>query len=361
MTGTGVIWDPVYLDHETDEGHPDHPRRLRRLYDGLRTWPGANRFTSVTPEPASDREILLVHSPAYLKQVKATVGKGGAALSADTLACDRSFHVATMAVGGTIKAIRLVLDGSISHALVLSRPPGHHAEPTRAMGYCIFNNVAIGAMAARTLMGLGRVMVVDWDLHHGNGTQHVFERDPAVFFFSSHQFPHYPGTGHPTETGLGPGEGTTMNVPLMRGCGDGEFVAIYRRLLLPVTQAFKPDLILVSAGFDIHAADPLGAMRVSPAGFAGLTRLILDLARQTCGGRVVFCLEGGYDAGAVADGAMAMIDEMTGRTTTDVNALASVADADRIGRIVHRCARVHRHLKQDNPEIYMRLPCHGGP
>jgi acetoin utilization deacetylase AcuC-like enzyme len=228
------------------------------------------------------------------------------------------------------------------------------------MGYCIFNNVAIGAMAARTLMGLERVMVVDWDLHHGNGTQHVFERDPAVFFFSSHQFPHYPGTGHPTETGLGPGEGTTMNVPLMRGCGDGEFIAIYRRLLLPVTKAFKPDLILVSAGFDIHAADPLGAMRVSPAGFAGLTRLILDLARQTCGGRVVFCLEGGYDAGAVADGAMAMIDEMTGRTTTDVNALASAADADRIGRIVHRCVRVHRHLgKALNPPIVNPI-AHGG-
>jgi acetoin utilization deacetylase AcuC-like enzyme len=341
MMSTGVIWDPVYLEHETDAGHPDHPRRLRRLYDRLQASPGDRRFKTVAPEPASDQEILLVHSPAYLQQVKATAGKGAAALSADTLTCDRSYHVAAMAAGGTIKAIRQVLDGSLANALVLARPPGHHAERTRAMGYCIFNNVAIGAMAARSIMGLSRVLVVDWDLHHGNGTQHVFERDPTVFFFSSHQFPFYPGTGHATETGMGPGEGTTMNVPLSRGCGDGEFAAIYQRLLLPTGRAFQPDLILVSAGFDIHTADPLGAMKVSPMGFAGLTRLLLDLAQEVCSGRVVFCLEGGYDADAVADGALAMIDELTGLTHTDANALASGADANRLKTIIHRCTHVH--------------------
>jgi acetoin utilization deacetylase AcuC-like enzyme len=175
-----------------------------------------------------------------------------------------------MAVGGTLEAVRQVTAGSLSHAAGLARPPGHHAERNRAMGYCIFNNVAIGSMAARTALGLARVMVVDWDLHHGNGTQHIFERDPSVFFFSSHQFPHYPGTGHLTETGLGPGEGTTMNVPLIRGCGDGEFAALYQGLLPLVARAFKPELILVSAGFDIHADDPLGGMKVTPAGFAGL-------------------------------------------------------------------------------------------
>ena len=341
MAVTGVVWDPVYLEHVTDDGHPDHPRRLQRLYDCLQTPPASGRFITVAPEPSSDQEILLVHSPAYFKKVRATSGKGAASLSADTLTCDRSFHVAMMAAGGVIKAIRKVLDGSLANALVLCRPPGHHAERTRAMGYCIFNNVAIGAMVARKIMGLARVMVVDWDLHHGNGTQHVFERDPTVFFFSSHQFPHYPGTGHPTETGLGPGEGTTMNVPLMRGCGDGEFIAIYQALLMPVVRAFRPELVLVSAGFDIHAADPLGAMKVSPRGFAGLTRLMLDLARQSCRGRVVFCLEGGYDAGAMAEGAMAMIDELSGQTTTDVNALASTADADRVETIIHRCTHVH--------------------
>jgi acetoin utilization deacetylase AcuC-like enzyme len=199
-------------------------------------------------------------------------------------------------------------------------------------------------MAARTAMGLERVMVVDWDLHHGNGTQHIFERDPSVFFFSSHQFPHYPGTGHFTETGQGPGEGTTMNVPLSRGCGNGELAAIYQQLLTPAIRAFKPQLILVSAGFDIHAADPLGGMQVTPAGFAGLTRLILDIARQTCAGRVVFCLEGGYDADALAESALAMIDELTGRTLTDVDAMAASADPGRLNTIVGRCIHTHRWL-----------------
>ncbi len=342
MTVTGVVWDPVFLKHVTDDGHPDHPRRLEALYRHLQD-PSVNcRFATIVPPSATDEEILLVHSPSYLNQVKATATLPAAALSTDTLTCERSYAVAAMAVGGTIEAIRQVVAGTLSHALVLARPPGHHAERTRAMGYCIFNNVAIGGMAARTAMGLERVMVVDWDLHHGNGTQHVFERDPSVFFFSSHQFPHYPGTGHYTETGQGPGEGTTMNVPMSRGCGNGELVAIYQRLLAPVVRAFKPQLILVSAGFDIHAADPLGAMQVTPAGFAGLTRLIMDIARQTCAGRVVFCLEGGYDADALTASALAMIDELTGRTSTDVDAMAASADSGRLNTIVDRCIHSHR-------------------
>jgi acetoin utilization deacetylase AcuC-like enzyme len=342
MTTTGVVWDPVYLDHVTDEGHPDHPRRLGPLYQRLQDPEVNGRFDTIVPPVASDKEILLVHSPAYLEKVKASATRPATALSADTLACDRSFLVASMAVGGILKAVRQVLSGSLSHALVVARPPGHHAERTRAMGFCIFNNVAIGAMAARMHMGLKRVMVVDWDLHHGNGTQHVFERDPSVFFFSSHQFPHYPGTGSFAETGLGAGEGTTMNVPLRRGCGDGEFAAIYRRLLPPVALAFEPELILVSAGFDIHSADPLGGMKVTPAGFAGLTRLILEIAQQTCGGRVVFCLEGGYDAGALSDGVLAIIDELTARTKTDVDAMAAGADAGRLNPVLKRCIHTHK-------------------
>ncbi|MBC2710402.1 MAG: histone deacetylase [Desulfosarcina sp.] len=317
MTATGVVWDPVYLDHVTDDGHPDHPRRLKPLYRRLEDPVVYRRFTTIVPPVAADEEILLVHSPSYLNQVKATATCTSSALSADTLTCDRSYQVAAMAVGGTLEAIRQVVAGTLSHALVLARPPGHHAERTRAMGYCIFNNVAIGSMAARMAMGLARVMVVDWDLHHGNGTQHMFERDPSVFFFSSHQFPHYPGTGHLTET-------------------------IYQRLLTPVARAFKPELILVSAGFDIHGADPLGGMKVTPAGFAGLTRLILGIARQTCAGRVVFCLEGGYNADALADSALAMINELTGRTSTDVAAMAANADPGRLNAVVDRCIHTHR-------------------
>ena len=342
MSRTGVVWDSAFLDHLTDEGHPDHPRRLEPLYRQLQV-PDLNcRYRTLSPRVATDEEIQLVHSPTYLDQVKATASHATSALSADTLTCDRSCQTAALAVGGTIEAIRQVIAGNLSHALVLARPPGHHAERTRAMGYCIFNNVAIGSMAARVVMGLRRVMVVDWDLHHGNGTQHIFERDPSVFFFSSHQFPHYPGTGHFTETGLGPGEGTTMNIPLSRGCGDAEFAAIYQRLLFPVALAFKPDLIVVSAGFDIHTADPLGGMQVTPAGFAGLTRLILDIAQLICNGRVVFCLEGGYNGDALAESVLALIDELTGRTTTDVAAMAARAAKGRLNAIVEPCVHTHR-------------------
>ena len=342
MTTTGVVWDPVYLEHVTDAGHPDHPGRLKPLYGRLADPVVNRRFTTITPPRATDDEILLVHSPAYLKQVKATAACPASALCADTLTCDRSYQVAASAAGGTCEAVRQVVTGNLSHALVLARPPGHHAERTRAMGYCIFNNVAIGGMVARMAMGLGRVMVVDWDIHHGNGTQHIFERDPSVFFFSSHQFPHYPGTGHLSETGLGRGEGTTMNVPLSRGCGDGDFAAIYQRLLIPVARGFKPELILVSAGFDIHTDDPLGGMRVTAQGFAGLARLILDIARQTCAGRVVFCLEGGYEAKALADSVLAVIDELTGSTKTDVEAMAASADPGRVNGLVERCMHTHR-------------------
>jgi acetoin utilization deacetylase AcuC-like enzyme len=338
----GVVWDPVYLEHLTDDGHPEHPNRLAPLYHRLRDAKVQGRFITLSPPAATDEEILLVHSQAYLERVKATAALPTAALCGDTLTCSQSFRVATLAVGGLLEAIRQVLSGRLDHALVLARPPGHHAEQTRAMGYCIFNNVAIGARVAQTQLGIERVLVVDWDIHHGNGTQHIFERDPSVFFFSSHQFPHYPGTGHLTETGLGPGEGTSMNLPLKRGCGDGEFIALYQRLLIPAAAAFCPELILVSAGFDTHMADPLGGMRMTPAGFAGLTRLILDLADRLCGGRVVFCLEGGYDAEALAGSVLAMIDELTGRTHADVDALAAGADPDLVNPVVDRCIQIHR-------------------
>ncbi|MEJ2642335.1 MAG: histone deacetylase [Desulfosarcinaceae bacterium] len=339
---TGVVWDPVYLEHLTDAGHPEHPDRLKLLYHRLEDPQQRRRFVTLSPSAATDEEILLVHSPAYLAQVKATADLQTAALCGDTLTCSHSFRVATLAVGGVLEAIRQVVAGRLSHALVLARPPGHHAEQTRAMGYCIFNNVAIGARVAQTQLGIRRVLVVDWDIHHGNGTQHIFERDPTVFFFSSHQFPHFPGTGHLTETGLGPGEGTSMNLPLKRGCGDAEFVALYQRLLMPAAVAFRPELILVSAGFDTHVDDPLGGMRMTPSGYAGLTRLILDLAGRLCGGRVVFCLEGGYDPEALAGSVLAMMDELTGRTRTDPDAMAAGADPGLVNGVVDHCLQIHR-------------------
>ena len=346
MTNVGVVWDPVFLEHVTEAGLPEHPRRIEKLYQRLADPMVNGRFIAIAAPPAADEAILRVHSRDYLQQVKATADHDQRALSADTLTCSRSFDVAARAVGGTIEAVRQVVAGAVDHALVLARPPGHHAERSRAMGYCIFNNVAVAAMAARAAMGLDRVMVVDWDLHHGNGTQHAVERDPSVFFFSSHQFPYYPGTGHLTETGLGAGEGTTMNVPLARGFGDAEFLALYRRLLVPAATAFRPQLILVSAGFDIHAADPLGGMRMTAAGFAALSRLILEIAGACCGGRAVFCLEGGYDPDALADSVLAVLDELTGRTFSDVDALAAGANRRRVDALVARCRQIHQRFRR---------------
>ena len=341
MTTLGIVWDPVYLDHHTDAGHPDQPGRLKLLYDRLAERVSLDQFVTIAPPPAGDVAILRVHSSAYLAQVKATAEKSAGALSADTLTCEHSFRVADRAAGGAIEAVRQVVAGRLDHALVLARPPGHHAERSRAMGYCIFNNVAIAAMAARAELGLARVMIVDWDLHHGNGTQHIFERDPHIFFFSSHQYPCYPGTGHFSETGLGPGEGTTMNVPLKRGFGDAEFLALYREILVPAAREFEPELIVVSAGFDIHTDDPLGGMRVTPAGFAGLGRLMMQIAGEVCRGRVVFCLEGGYDSGALCVSILSMIDELTDGTVTDVVALAAGADMARVRGVSRRCRHIH--------------------
>jgi acetoin utilization deacetylase AcuC-like enzyme len=247
-----------------------------------------------------------------------------------------------MAVGGTLQAIGEVWKGRLSNALALVRPPGHHAETARAMGFCLFNNVAIGAAAARQTLGARRVLIVDWDVHHGNGTQHAFERDPHVLFFSSHQHPGYPGTGLYTETGLGAGEGYTVNLPLAKGYGDGEFAALYQRLLKPLALAFDPDLILVSAGFDIHAKDPLGRMRVTATGFAALTRILMDIAARCCGGKLVLVLEGGYRRTALNESIRSVLGELTDQTQTDYQALARRADTRKVDYVFHRCAMVHQ-------------------
>jgi acetoin utilization deacetylase AcuC-like enzyme len=342
MTKTGVVWDNAFLEHVTDEGHPEHPRRLLGLYRQFQHVDVKSRFVEIQPVVATDEEVLLVHSPSYLDRVKATASEEASSLSADTFTCRRSYFVSSLSAGGTIEACRKVVNGELPNAIVVSRPPGHHAERYRAMGFCIFNNVAIAAKAAQETMGLSRVIIVDWDLHHGNGTQHTFERDPSVFFFSSHQFPHYPGTGSFTEIGLGPGEGTTMNVPMVKGCGDSEFIALYQRLLSPVFMVFRPELVLVSAGVDIHVDDPLGGMKVTSKGFAGLTKLLLDLATVHCGGRVVFCLEGGYNGDALADSVLAMIDALNGHSGIDIDALAGRADPGKLNPMIERCLHTHR-------------------
>ena len=272
MPKTAIVRDHRFLDHRTGRDHPETPRRIEAIYNMLDQPGMAGRFATIVPRLAEKAEILLVHSPAYLDKVAATATRECTALSPDTITSSGSYETARLAVGGLLQAATKVGSGCYSNAFALVRPPGHHAEVNRAMGYCLFNNAAVAAVYARKILGMARVLIIDWDVHHGNGTQHIFEKDNTVLFFSMHQYPHFPGTGSFTETGLGTGEGFTVNLPLARGYGDSEYTAILHALLPPLAAEFKPDIIIVSAGFDPHETDPLGNMRLSPAGFAALTK-----------------------------------------------------------------------------------------
>ena len=342
LARTGVVLDTHYLQHDTGGHHPESAERLQAVYAMLAECEYRPHWRRIAPQPCTTDDLALIHAEGYIAKIAATARRPFASPAGDTPVCERSYMAARMAVGGTLQAIREVWEGRLSNALALVRPPGHHAEAARAMGFCLFNNVAVGAAFARRTLGARRVLIVDWDVHHGNGTQHAFERDASVLFFSSHQHPHYPGTGLFTETGLGPGEGFTVNLPLARGYGDDEFNALYRQLLYPLALEFAPDLILVSAGFDIHARDPLGRMRVTATGFAALTRLLMDIAARSCGGRLVLVLEGGYRQEALAASIRAVLGELTDQTQTDYQALANQADTRKVDYIRHRCAMVHR-------------------
>ena len=339
---TGVVTDTRFLAHETDNGHPENPRRLKELYHLLETPEMKGLFTRVVPRPAVREELLLVHAREHVDLIAATRGRESTSLTPDTFTSPGSYEAALLAAGGLCKAVSLVVSGELANAFGLVRPPGHHAERSRAMGYCLFNNVAVAAMFARRFLGLHRVLIVDWDVHHGNGTQHCFERDPSVLFFSTHQYPYFPRTGDVREVGIGPGEGFTINVPLGKGLGDPEFAAIFEEILRPVALEFQPELILVSAGFDTHGKDPLGAQRMTPAGFAALTRSLMDVADLTCQGRLVMTLEGGYHLEALVESVKAVLKEMAGLSVSAPRELAAQAQTRKIAKTLKRARHVHK-------------------
>jgi acetoin utilization deacetylase AcuC-like enzyme len=235
-------------------------------------------------------------------------------LDPDTYACAKSYETAKLAAGGTLAAVDEVVGGKLKNAFALIRPPGHHAESNRAMGFCLFNNVAIAAGYALKKYKLKKALIIDWDLHHGNGTQHSFYDRADVLYFSTHQFPYYPGTGFVTETGSGAGKGFTVNVPLSPGPGDAEYMEIFEEILKPIALEYKPDIVFVSAGFDIYHQDPLGGMQVTPEGFANLAKIVLAFAKETCGGKVVFVLEGGYHLDGLRDSVREVLKTLRGDT-----------------------------------------------
>jgi acetoin utilization deacetylase AcuC-like enzyme len=307
---TAIVIDPRYTEHDTGPGHPERPARLTTL---LELTEHLDRgFTAIAPRPASGDELSLVHDPAYVEDVARTQHRDWYAFDADTPTCSRSYDTARLAAGGLLALIDAIMSGVTANGFAFVRPPGHHAERQRAMGFCLFNNVAVGAAYLRVRYGVERVLVVDWDLHHGNGTQHMFERDPGVLYVSTHQYPYYPGTGAADEVGRGDGTGFTLNVPLPAGCGDPEYIEAFERLVVPVAEHYQPQFVLLSAGFDAHARDPLGGMQVTEHGFRVMTRMMLDLARGSGEGRCAAILEGGYDLQAIRASSAAVLDELRG-------------------------------------------------
>ena len=309
---TGIVKDWIFLEHKAGLYHPESPARLEAIYgmiDGDAAFTG---FPIIAPRPATENEIRFIHTPEYIELVRKTAGKEQAALDPDTSTSARSYEVALLAAGSLLRAADFIMEGKVRNAFAFIRPPGHHAEAHRAMGFCLFNNVAVAAEHLVRNSGLKRIMIVDWDLHHGNGTQHSFYRRKDVLYFSTHQFPYYPGTGWWNEIGAGEGEGYTFNVPLTPGKTDADYLFIFRNILSAVAAKFQPEFIIVSAGFDIGEGDPLGGMQVSADGFGALAAELLGIAEAQSRGKILFVLEGGYDLGALRDGSREVLLQMAG-------------------------------------------------
>jgi acetoin utilization deacetylase AcuC-like enzyme len=308
---TALIYDPIFLEHLTPPGHPERPQRVEmaiKVIEAL-NWLERDGLVLLPPRAATLDELAAIHDRNYIQMVKDACeqvaeeqAKGGRKtrfFATDTYVSAKSYEAALKAAGAPLTAIDAIMKGEIKNAYCLVRPPGHHALPDEAMGFCLFNNVAVAARYAIDHYGLERVMIIDYDVHHGNGTQDIFYEDPRVLYFSTHQAPFYPGTGHSHERGAGPGLGTTINVPLPATTGFETYEPVFRQVMAPAADRYNPQLILVSAGFDAHWDDPLGGIYLSTAGFLRLTQIIIDLADLLCEGRLVMVQEGGYSLNAM--------------------------------------------------------------
>jgi histone deacetylase 6 len=319
---TGLVFDETFLLHRAPYEHPEHPGRLSAIVDRLETDGLAARCRSVPARQATREELLAAHTPGHVDRVAATAQIEFVQLDPDTYTCRRSAEAARLAAGGLVDLTIEVASGRLANGFALLRPPGHHAEADRAMGFCLFNNVAVATQAARRA-GIRRILVVDWDVHHGNGTQHSFETDPDLLYFSTHQYPFYPGTGAIREVGRGPARGRTVNVAWPEGMGDADYSAAFDRVLLPIARAFDAELVLVSCGFDAAEGDLLGGMRLSAGGYAALTQKVSSLA----GGRVVLALEGGYNLEAIAAAAAACTRVLLGEPPPPIDPGAAPPNA----------------------------------
>ena len=295
-----VVTDPRYRDHRGPDRHPERPERMDAVVAAIEA--RGSSLVHRAPRPAEPEELLAVHDRAHIETVRQAAEAGAGRLDPDTFVSPASHDVALLAAGGCIDLALRVARGETRRGFAAVRPPGHHAEGDRAMGFCLFNNAAIAARAVQRQAGVDRVALVDVDVHHGNGTQHTFESDPSVLYVSTHQFPYYPGTGAAGEIGVGRGEGATLNIPMPAGCGDTEYVGLLQRVLAPAARAFRPDFWIISCGFDAHEDDPLADMRVTGDGYAAITAIVRALADELSEGRLLFVLEGGYSLVGLREG-----------------------------------------------------------
>lgn len=340
-----VIEDPRFRNHTAPEGHPEAAARLLAVGQALSEWEQHSPDTIERMEPryASDAEILRIHTVDHLRNIEAAVKRAPSQLDADTFVSSESLDVARLAAGSCVDLAIGVAQGRSHGGFAALRPPGHHAEAAHAMGFCLFNGVAIAARALQQELGMEKVLILDWDLHHGNGSQHSFESDPSVLYISTHQFPFYPGSGAADEAGTGMGLGATVNIPMPAGCGDFEYIGVLQQLFAPIALEFAPDFILVSCGFDAHVCDPLGSMQISAAGYRGMTQIAREVAETVCSGRIAYILEGGYSAQGLAEGTTAVL---AGMLEADPEPLPQqpieVPEGSRLRQIVSAVSKVHQ-------------------
>ncbi len=338
---TGYLYSPLFLEH-AEPGHPESPERLAETMRLLKERGLLSRLTPLDAVPATDAQLETVHTPEMIARVKGLDARGGGHLDSDTYVSRRSLAAARLAAGAVVRAVDAVMAGEVDNALALVRPPGHHATRSRSMGFCLFNNLALAAQHALDARHLDRVLVVDYDVHHGNGTEDIFYRSPRVLYFSTHQWPFYPGTGDWRDIGAGEGVGYNVNVPLPAHVNDEGYQRVFDDLLYPVAERYRPQLVLVSVGFDAHWRDPLAMESLSLAGYAALARTLIELAREQCEGRIVFTLEGGYDIEVAALGAAGLAHLLLGDDTPPDPIGPSRLPGAEVGNLVEQLRALHR-------------------
>jgi acetoin utilization deacetylase AcuC-like enzyme len=335
---TAVVIDKEYLKHLPGNAHPERPERIEVLLD-LAAGLDERKFALLAPRSASRADVEQTHGADHVRLVESTSTVNRYALDGDTITCRDSFGVALLAVGGFLNVLDSIAAKESANGFALVRPPGHHALRDRAMGFCLFNTMAIGADYLKRTYGAKKVMIVDWDVHHGNGTQDAFYDDPSVLFLSTHQYPYYPGTGAVNETGAGAGEGYTINVPLPAGCADEEYLQVFQDVVVRAAEKFQPEWLLVSAGFDPHERDPLGGMGVTEEGFGAMAGTLIGLARKFADGRIAFLLEGGYDLAGLRSSAAAVLAELQANQMPNAERLSLAQSA--IEPVIRRVLQVH--------------------